>query len=127
MGMLGGSTESVKGIGKLSGVIRRIPEATEVALVLVGCDDNLKGLAVSFVRLAEGILMPGIAEVGSQVKPITLVSGLINLRVHIDPYRCSFCIRSTGPKLLSNDQLHRNRTLHGSSLCHFGKGAGSAG
>lgn len=44
-------------------ILKRIPEGSEAAAVLVGAVDFLEQPTTAFVRLSEGILMPSVTEV----------------------------------------------------------------
>lgn len=46
--------------------MKRIPEGSEAAAVLVGAVDFLEQPTTAFVRLSEGILMPSVTEVSLQ-------------------------------------------------------------
>lgn len=45
--------------------MKRIPEGSEAAAVLVGAVDFLEQPTTAFVRLSEGILIPSVTEVST--------------------------------------------------------------
>lgn len=57
------SSEDLRRAAKES-ILRKIPIGAEATTVLVGAVDFLEQPTIAFARLAEGILMPSITEVG---------------------------------------------------------------
>lgn len=45
-------------------ILKRIPPGAEATTVLVGTVDFLQEPAIAFIRLAEGIFLPAVTEVG---------------------------------------------------------------
>lgn len=56
-------------------ILKRIPLGAEATTVLVGAVDFLKQPTIAFVRLAEGISIPGITEVPIPVRFIFILLG----------------------------------------------------
>lgn len=57
------SSEDLSKKAAKESILKRIPEGSEAAVVLVGAVDFLEQPTTAFVRLAEGTILPTITEV----------------------------------------------------------------
>lgn len=57
------SSEDLSKKAAKESILKRIPEGSEAAVVLVGAVDFLEQPTTAFVRLAEGTILPAITEV----------------------------------------------------------------
>lgn len=60
------SSEDLKKAAQKESILKRIPGGAEATTVCVGAVEFLEQPTIAFVRLAEGVHMPGITEVSSE-------------------------------------------------------------
>ncbi|KAJ6644523.1 Anion exchange protein 2 [Pseudolycoriella hygida] len=82
-------------------ILKRIPVGAEATTVLVGAVDFLKQPTIAFVRLAEGISIPGITEVPIPVRFIFILLG--PKTVELDYHEVGRSIAT----LMTNEHFHK--------------------
>ncbi|XP_037043822.1 anion exchange protein 2 isoform X2 [Bradysia coprophila] len=82
-------------------ILKRIPVGAEATTVLVGAVDFLKQPTIAFVRLAEGIPIPGVTEVPIPVRFIFILLG--PKTVELDYHEVGRSIAT----LMTNEHFHK--------------------
>ncbi|XP_046676842.1 band 3 anion transport protein isoform X2 [Homalodisca vitripennis] len=94
------SSEDLSKKAAKESILKRIPEGSEAAAVLVGAVDFLEQPTTAFVRLAEGVLIPTVTEVTIPVRFLFILLGPLD--AELDYHEIGRSIST----LMSNADFH---------------------